>query len=79
MLYTIKGLPNRWAFAPPLVVAWIKQLRIEGQKIGNKIFFTREAIREGLCKLHVPHVADFIEKETKENEDLEFNENDCEA
>lgn len=77
-IYQIKGLPIGWAIAPCLVTTWIKQLRIKGQKIGNKIVFKIETIREGLKALRVPHVAVFIDEQVKDKTTLEFNETDCE-
>ena len=72
MLYKINGLPIGWFWAPSIVLGWLKQLKIRGEKIGNKVRFKIEDVKAGLESLKVPHIAEVLE-----NKDLEFEETNC--
>ncbi len=65
MKYQINGLPNSWALCPPHVETWLKQLKnITGKRQGIFVIFKRKDIINELQKLRVPHVAEFMEKNT---------------
>ncbi len=71
--YQINGLPRGWAGAPPFVVNWLKQLKkIPGEKVGDKILFKIDKVKEALKNLKVPHVANALE-----DKDLEYDETNC--
>ena len=75
--YQIKGLPVPWVACPPLVSVWLKQLKIEGEKIGDKIMFKTSSVIDALRNLKVPHVADFVERALPLREYICFKEGDC--
>lgn len=65
-------MPIGWAWAPPLIVNWLNKLKIRGERVGNRVHFKIEEIKEGLRKQNVPHVADALE-----NKDLEYDAENC--
>jgi hypothetical protein len=75
--YQIKGLPVPWVACPHLVSIWLKQLKIEGEKVGDKIIFKTSSVIGALRNLKVPHVAEFVEKFLPLREHLCFKECDC--
>lgn len=71
-MYKLNGLPIGWAWAPPIVVGWLKKIELKGEKVGSEILFTFEEVKSALQKQKVPHIADFIG-----NEDLRYSEANC--